>query len=138
MCPSFGAGEVIILKSFYLPILTSFLTSLLKVKEVCPFQTEVVTMRPPHGTLGRHSNQVQRNFLSHARLATSDSTVMTSKNLSHYRRHCHLESCGRQSLLLMPHGPVGSTLCVTFAWPSPAVSLCKFSMSFSSFKLCAS
>lgn len=87
-------------------------------------------MRPPHGTLGRHSNQVQHNFLSHARLAMSDSTVMKSKNLSHYRRHCHLESRGRQNLLLMPRGPVGSTLSVTFSWPSTAVSLCKFSVSF--------
>lgn len=60
----------------------SFLISLLKVKEVCPFQTEVVNMWAPSGSLGRHSNQVQHNLLSYSRLAMSDFTVMKSKNLT--------------------------------------------------------
>lgn len=60
----------------------SFLISLLKVKEVFPSQTEMVNMRPPHGSLGRHSNQVQHNLLSSSRLAMSDFTVMKSKNLT--------------------------------------------------------
>lgn len=32
--------------------------------------------------------------------------------------------------LLMPRGSVGGTLCVTLAWPSSAVILCKFSAGF--------
>lgn len=32
--------------------------------------------------------------------------------------------------LLMPRGPVGGTLYVTFAWLSSAVILCKFSVGF--------
>lgn len=127
-CPSLGAGGGYNSKIFLSFLPDSFLTSLLKVKEVYPSQTEVVNVRPPPGTLGRHANQVQHNLLSCAPLAMSDFTVMMkSKALSHSRRHCHLESCGRQNLLLMPHGPVGNALSGTFARAPTAVSLCKFS-----------
>lgn len=128
-----GEGEVTILKSFYLSIPTVSLLHYCRRKR----SMKVVNMRPPPGTLGRHSNQVQHNLLSYAPLAMSDFTVMMkSKKLSHYRRHCHLESCGRQNLLLIPHGPVGNTLSGTFAWAPTAVSLCKFSASSLALLLC--
>lgn len=39
-------------------------------------------MKPPNGTLGRHSNQVQQNLPFCAPLAMSDFTVMKSKTLT--------------------------------------------------------